>query len=781
MNELSIDKCHLDPFEPEMTKSIWQGKYRWDNEKHPFDTFRRVVNAVYKNSSKRIHRENAYQAMCLGLWLPGGRILAGAGTSKRVTYMNCFVNGALDDSMEGIGEGLVNTMLTLQQSGGIGTDFSPLRPEGALLKRTHSRASGPLPFMHTWDAASKTIRSAGDRRGAMMGTMADTHPDLLKLLEAKQVPGALTQFNISILISDAFMEAVREGEDWMLYFNVEPFEDARPQSLKDLDFVDEDTGECQYVYSVHDARELWEKITRNTYEFSEPGVIFIDRVNELNNLWYCEDIRCTNPCGEQPLPPNGTCNLGHVNLARIVRAPFTPAAHIDFELLNHITAIGVRFLDNVIDVTQYPLEHQREEEYQKRRLGLGFTGLADMLAQLGIRYGSPEAVSVTEKVTQAICIQAYSTSVELARELGAFPMFKSKEYLGGQNFAAIRLPEWLKNDIKVYGIRNSLLLTVAPTGTGSILYGNVSSGGEPVFLHKIERKVLRSDSMMQEKWDTFVEYGYGARLYASIHGTDTPLPKYMVTTEDLTVQDHVVMQAAAQRWIDSSMSKTINVPEEQTYEEFAKVYDLAYSLGCKGCTTYRPNAVRGSILSKPSDSSSTNPSDTFKWVLKDRPARLEGCTYKIKWPSLASALYLTVNHDPETLQPFEIFMASKDARYHDWMTVTTTMITSIFRRGDDIEFVARELQQVQSLNDSAFVEGKHHASLPAYIGYKLDQHIFSLRNTDASVPNNEPADKTPSIATPKPIGTRCPQCSQLTLVHTEGCKACTSCGFSSCA
>jgi ribonucleoside-diphosphate reductase alpha chain len=760
----NIDPAHskIDVMQSRMVSNVWRDKYRWKSEATIKDSFRRVADAIYAKDKE--HADEAYEAMSKGLWIPGGRILAGAGTPKRVTMMNCYVNECVEDSMEGIMNALRNTALTLQQGGGIGTDFSTIRPEGALLTRTHTKASGPLPFMHTWDRTSATIRSAGDRRGAMMGTMCDTHPDLIKFIHAKKQAGVLTQFNVSVLISDAFMEAVKEDEEWVLHFHVPPMD--RADELQKHDFVDEDDDSIiHYAYSVHKARELWKLITENTYEYSEPGVIFIDRVNELNNLYYCEDIRCTNPCGEQPLPPHGTCNLGHINLARCVRNPFTSKATVDYELIRQVTRMGVRFLDNVIDVTAYPLKEQAEEEYTKRRLGLGFTGLADLLAQVKVRYGSPDAVRITEEITRTMCWECYDASSDLAKERGTFKLFDHDKYLNYYNFAGTQLPTDIKNKIRVQGIRNSLLMTVAPTGTGSIVIGNVSSGGEPVFLHSSQRRVLKSTGFGDEH-ETYIEWGYGVQLYHAVQ--DAPMgaleiPSYMVTAEDLSVEEHVVMQAAAQRWIDSSISKTINVPKEISYEQFAKVYDLAYSLGCKGCTTYRPSDIRGSVLSKPGESAA---SKTVDDGIAERPDSLSGRTYKIKWPSMSSALYLTVNSTDDGT-PFEIFLASKDAKYHDWATALTVMITAIFRKGGDVSFVARELQQIQSLNDSAFKDGKHFPSLTAYLGFILEHHING-------------SGMTLEAPAPKAKNEQCPKCNQLTLVRKEGCKICTSCDFTTC-
>ena len=771
----AIDPVHgkVDIMASRMVSDIWRDKYRWKDESNLDRTFERVAKAIYEKDLDTEAYKVAYDAMCRGLWIPGGRIIAGAGTEKRVTLMNCYVNETVSDDLEGIMHAVSNTALTLQQGGGIGTDFSTLRPEGAILTRTHSKASGPLPFMHMWDRTSATIRSAGDRRGAMMGTMSDTHPDLPKFITAKRDSGVLTQFNISVLISDAFMEAVRDDEEWVLYFNIPPLE--RDEKLVQYDFIDEETDVMQYAYSVWRAKDLWKLITENTYEYSEPGVIFIDRINELNNLQYCELIRCTNPCGEQPLPPHGVCNLGHINLARCVRDPFTPTASVDYTLITSLAKMGVRFLDNVIDVTRYPLEEQEREQLAKRRLGLGYTGLADLLAQVKVRYGSPDAVRITEEITRAICWAAYDASADLAVEKGPFPAYKEDEYLSGYSFVNTMLPESLKNKIKEKGIRNSLLMTIAPTGTGSILVGNVSSGLEPVFLHSATRRVLKPTTGFGDQHETYTEWGYGARLYAAsqVPGADisvVTLPPFMVTAEDLTVEDHVVMQAAAQRWIDASISKTINVPKDMSYDEFVRVYDLAYSLGCKGCTTYRPSDIRGSVLSKPG-TEVTTVSDR----LPDRPECLRGQTYKIKWPSLSSALYLTINQDAEGL-PFEIFLASKDAKYHDWATALTVMISAIFRKGGNIAFVANELQQIQSLNDGNFVQGKHHPSLPAYIGFILERHLDepSMPFTATQTWATEPESKN------RMIGEKCPQCNQFSLVKQEGCKKCVRCDYSSC-
>lgn len=740
-----------------ISHDVWRDKYRWGNERSLAETVARVADGIYANDPDLQAKEDATSAMRLGLWMPAGRILAGAGTPKRVTLMNCYVNATIEDSMESIMQANTNAALTMQQGGGIGTDFSTIRPTGAILKRTHTKASGPLPFMKMWDSMSSTIRSAGDRRGAMMGTLCDTHPDLPAFVEAKKEKGALTNFNVSILVSDAFMEAVREDEEWLLYFSEPPL--TREEGLEQYDFEDEESGAKQYVYSVWKARDLWRLITETTYEYSEPGVIFIDRVNDLNNLHYCETIRCTNPCGEQPLPPHGTCNLGAVNLARMVRDPFSPRASFSWSLLKDVVRVGVRFLDNVIDVTNYPLHEQWNEEKSKRRLGLGITGLADALAQLGIRYGDAKAGDFAESVMETIAEVAYGTSIDLAGERGSFPLFNADGLLASNTFIAQRLHSSLHDRIRSVGLRNALLLTNAPTGTTSVVFGDISSSLEPVFAHKVKRKVR------QEKdtdWKEYIAMGYGARLWHALKGPDTPLPSHMVETKDLKVEEHVFMQGRIQKWVDASVSKTVNCPPDMEYDDFVRVYDMAYAWGCKGCTTYRPSPVRGAILER---------LDTPTGEQLARPETLEGFTTKIKWPR-RSALYLTVNmHNG---RPWEVFISSKDGRQSEWTTALTMMITGIFRKGGDIAFVAEELQQIQSIGDGAWVQSKYYGSLPAYIG-----HILASYTNPPTV-----SVETPPLLTSALVeaiqGEMCPNCLAPALIREEGCKKCKNCGHSEC-
>jgi ribonucleoside-diphosphate reductase alpha chain len=576
------------------------------------------------------------------------------------------------------------------------------------------------------------------------------------------------------------MEAVKEGEDWVLFFHEPPC--TRDAELTDYDFVDDNMIQ-QYAYSVWKARDLWDMILQNTYEHSEPGVIFIDRVNEINNLHYLEEIRCTNPCGEQPLPPHGTCNLGHVNLARMVKDPFTSHASFDFGLLRSIAAIGVRFLDNVIDVTNYPLPQQEHEEQSKRRLGLGFTGLADAMHQLGYRYGSLKSAEFAELVCRTICESAYWASIGLAEERGPFPLFDASEYLAPNTFAAKMLTDEMHAKIQQSGIRNGLILTVAPTGTGSCVYGNVAGGLEPTFAHRATRKVLQPDGSHK----SYTEYGYAAQIYRSIFGDTEEWPTHMVEMKDLTVDDHITIMSRIQRWVDASVSKTINVPKDITYENFVRVYELAYVNGCKGCTTYRPSETRGSVLDaaggdSPRESTQLkgNEGTPLTEVLLERSQHLDGRTYKIKWPGRDSAIYVTINHT-EDFKPFEVFITSKDGRDQEFTTALTILMTGIFRRGGDVTWIATELQQVRSMLQGHWLEQKYWPSIVAYIGHLLERHLAELQQISEHQPtiqiNIHAAHSDPVEVM---IGEICPKCGAPGMVKEEGCTKCKSCGHSEC-
>ena len=551
---------------PAISQQIWEMKYRLDAAEVSLDSsFRRVANAVA--AAEKPELRETYASQFFGLmadlrFLPAGRILAGAGTGRAVTLFNCFVMDKIADSIPGIFNGLNEAAQTLQQGGGIGHDFSTLRPKGALVHGVGADASGPLSFMDVWDSMCRTIMSAGARRGAMMGTLRCDHPDIEAFIEAKRDKLKLRNFNLSVLVTDAFMAAVKSDADWSLIFDGN-------------------------VYQIISARGLWQKIMKATYDCAEPGVIFIDRINAKNPLAYCETISCTNPCGEQPLPAYGACLLGSLNLTRFVNAPFEGDASINLGALHNATLLAIRFLDNVIDVSNYPLPQQKAEALNKRRLGLGVTGLADALLMCGLRYGSSESAELAALCMMTIRDAAFDSSTALAKEKGSFPLFNANDYLATEYAHSLNAEQ--RAMIKVHGLRNGLLTSIAPTGTISLLAGNVSSGIEPIFNAGYERNITNPDGSHR----TELLEDYAVALWRSL---SDGLPPAFVTVDDLKPVDHLNMAAAVQPFVDSSISKTVNVPEMIDFQSFTSVYEEAYALGLKGCTTFRPNDITGSIL-----------------------------------------------------------------------------------------------------------------------------------------------------------------------------------------
>ena len=757
----------MSRFSAPIAEQIWDMKYRLKAaDGTPVDgtvedTWRRIARALAEVEKDPAQwEERFYQALEGFKYLPAGRITAGAGTGRSVTLFNCFVMGTVPDSMGGIFDALKEAALTMQQGGGIGYDFSTIRPRGAEVKGVAADASGPLSFMDVWDAMCRTIMSAGSRRGAMMATMRCDHPDIEQFIEAKKDPARLRMFNLSVLVTDAFMAAVKADGPWELVF------DGR-------------------VYKTVQARDLWNRIMRNTYDFAEPGVIFIDRINAMNNLAYCETIAATNPCGEQPLPPYGACLLGSINLPTLVRDAFEPGAAMDMAALDDLVRVAVRMMDNVVDASRFPLPQQLAEAQAKRRIGLGVTGLADALLMLGLGYGSAEAAAQTEAWMQAIARAAYLASVDLAREKGAFPLFDAEKYLASGSLA--HMDEDVRAAIRTHGIRNALLTSIAPTGTISLYAGNVSSGIEPVFAYAYKRKVLQKDGSRTE--EEVVDYA--VRLWREKKG-DAPLPDYFVNAQTLPPLDHVRMQAAAQKWIDSSISKTINCPEDISFDDFKEVYMAAWDQGCKGCTTYRPNDVTGSVLSV-SETSDKTPSEAPATVQTDgeviylsepldRPAALEGQTYKLKWPGSEHALYITVNDIVIAghRRPFEVFINSKNMEHYAWTVALTRMISAVFRRGGDISFVVEELKAVFDPRGGAWMEGKYIPSILAAIGGVIERHLIEIGfiSGEGMGLKSDPQAEVMAIGAPR--GKSCSSCGSHDMRMIEGCMTCASCGFSKC-
>ncbi len=1119
-----------------ISQQIWDMKYRLKTldgqpvDKTIEDSWRRVAEAVAEaepEAKRAAWADKFYEALAGFQFLPAGRILAGAGTERSVTLFNCFVMGTIPDDMGGIFAHLREASLTMQQGGGIGYDFSTLRPRGAPVKGVGADASGPLSFMDVWDAMCRTIMSAGHRRGAMMATMRCDHPDIEAFIEAKLAPGRLRMFNLSVLVTDAFMAAVREDAPWELAFG-------------------------GTTYRVLRARELWDKIMRATYAYAEPGVIFIDRINRRNNLHYCESIQATNPCvtaetwvltgegprqvrdligrpftavvdgvahasapagffstgvkpvlnlttaeghalqltadhplrrvtarnrfrtdsewtpagrlvpgdeillndhragapwsgphsedegyllgllvgdgtlksdkavlsvwpgelvanggaarpgaqavmaraeaaarrlpqsvdiaswveasgrgeyrlavgglnqlaeqlgmaprdraitpalercsydfyrgflrglfdasgsvegsqltglrvrltksgpallgsvqrmllrlgivssldrdrelviagdnlprfaeligfadseksarlagsiasyrrrpnrtgfiatvaaivpageaevfdvqvpgvnafdangliahncGEQPLPPYGACLLGSINLTTLVLDPFEPTARLDLDRLGELVATAVRMMDDVIDISRFPLPQQEEEARAKRRIGLGVSGLADALIMCGARYGASDAVALSETWMRALRRAAYAASIEIAREKGPFPLFDRDQFLAGESIR--ELEEDLRDGIARHGIRNALLTSIAPTGTISLFADNISSGLEPVFSFKYSRNILMPDgSRSQEEVSD-----HAFRLFHKLKGEDAPLPDSFVDAQTLAPGDHLVMQAAVQKYIDSSISKTINCPADLPFEAFKDIYLQAYELGCKGCTTYRPNDVTGAVLEvrapaeRPAQSElplaqpQPRPHDIYEaggvvYMTQplDRPEALPGQTYKLRWPESDHAIYITVNDIVQDgrRRPFEVFINSKNMEHYAWTVGLTRMISAVFRRGGDVSFVVEELKAVFDPRGGYWIGGKYVPSLLAAIGEVIEQHMINIGFIAGPERLAEPQRKVANLPQVQGAGESrllptCPKCSQPSLIRQEGCDLCTSCGYSKCS
>jgi ribonucleoside-diphosphate reductase alpha chain len=775
-----------DPhFHAPISEQIWDAKYRLrDENKQPLeadvtDTWRRIAKALAqaeKPADQAMYEAMFYSALKDFKFLPAGRITAGAGTGRNVTLFNCFVMGTVPDSMGGIFDMLKEAALTMQQGGGIGYDFSTLRPKGSLVKGVAADASGPLTFMDCWDSMCRTVMSAGSRRGAMMATMRCDHPDIEMFIEAKRDPLKLRMFNLSVLVTDDFMAAVKADADWRLHFENRAGETLAEKTIK--------------------ARDLWTKIMRSTYNFAEPGVIFIDRINQANNLKYMEKIASTNPCGEQPLPPYGACLLGSINLPALVKNAFQTNAGIDRRDLENMVSIAIRMMDNVVDVSNFPLAAQEDEARLKRRLGLGVTGLADALVMCGLTYGSVEAAQKTETWMAIVENAAYHASIKLAQEKGCFPGFSVDGYLAEGTHAST-LPRDITDGIRKHGIRNSHLTSIAPTGTISLYAGNLSSGVEPIFALTYDRKVLNDDGT--KRTEAVEDFAFAAwkKLNPGVDPAGpNGMPSAFVSAQTLEPMAHVRMQAAAQKHVDSSISKTINCPVDISFEDFCEVYMAAWDSGCKGCTTYRPNEVTGSILSvteAPAKAAETvavaEAAELVSEAPAGRPDELDGTTYKLKWPGSNHSIYINITNIEEggKLRPFEVFINSKNMEHFAWTVALTRMISAVFRRPHDSTFVVEELKAVFDPKGGAWMDGKYVPSILAAIGGVIEKHMKAI----GYIPGEAPAAPAPPrkiamnplLAAPygqEPAPPMCPACHSSNVKKEAGCFVCKDCGNSNC-
>jgi ribonucleoside-diphosphate reductase alpha chain len=832
--DFDLEAFRAEVLSDPLVQNVWENKYRWksldgSSEASIAASQTRVINAVYANDPSNNARVDAFLALQQGYFLPGGRINAGAGTSRRVTLLNCYVGETIQDSMQGIQRAIMRAAFTLQQGGGIGHDFSTLRPAGAIVRRTGSVASGPIPYMDQMSAMSETVCSAGERRGAMMMTLADWHPDLWhenqfetfndyngrpklfnpSFISVKRQQGRLTQTNISVLVSDSFMQAVHRGDHWDMGHwvpradgkHVDVYERRFPYDELELDndlhpvhgAKLKKQGEMHpfYVYQRVPAQRIWHDIMEATYKYAEPGVLYIDKINARNNLSYCEDIVATNPCGEQPLPPFGCCCLGSVNAAFMVLDPFTENARFDWNTFHGVTGIGVRFLDNVLDIATYPLEQQQRESMNKRRIGLGLTGVADACAQLRLRYGSWDAIDFMRQLSHRLRESSYITSAKLASERSPFPLYNRDDFMKSPNVQA--LESSTRALIEKHGIRNGVLNTVAPNGTISTYSGNTGQGIEPVYAFGgYNRKVRQPDGKLID----YKVLNYAERMYAAKFPNHTT-PAYFVGAEQLTPSEHIRMQAACQEGIDASISKTVNCPTSLSFADFVNVYMEAYQLDCKGCTTYRPDpdSGRGSVLSidTPSgdhvvverllqDANIIGVAGAFNseaikatvdaleaviqndlrettYPVAPRASVLAGHTYKLKWPTTGANWYITINHDEDNY-PSEVFIVGsgeKAAESTEWIQATSRLLTAVLRRGGDIKFLVNELAAICSSSGGAFIkeQHKHRPSIVAAIGGILETEFreLGLFSLPESVSEPEPGGRTVSVPTQGDGGT----------------------------
>jgi ribonucleoside-diphosphate reductase alpha chain len=787
---------------------VLREKYLKPGETTADELYTRVARALASAEAPELRSE--YEARFLANLHAGaigaGRIMSAAGTDIQATLINCFVQpvgdciqGVDDEGFPGIYEALREAAETMRRGGGVGYDFSRIRPKGARVKGTASMASGPCSYMNVFDQSCSTVESAGARRGAQMGVLRIDHPDVQEFITAKRTPGRWNNFNVSVGVSDAFLQAVQGGGTWDLVHKARPGDDLLAQGAHQR-------ADGQWVYATVQAQALWDTIMKSAYDFAEPGILFLGRINEDNNLRYCEEIAATNPCGEQPLPSYGCCDLGPVILPRFVRHAFgfggVPA--FDFDAFAKVVALQVRALDNVLDVTFWPLPQQREESAAKRRIGVGFTGMGNTLAMLCLRYDQPEGREMAARIAEAMRDAAYTASVALATEKGAFPKFDAAQYLAEGTFAS-RLPEPIKASIRAHGIRNSHLLSIAPTGTVSLAFAdNASNGIEPPFSWMYKRKKRESDGSTTE----YAVEDHAWRLYRELGGNVDALPDYFVSALAMSAQDHIAMMEAVQPFVDTAISKTVNIPADYPYDDFKNLYMQAWQARLKGLATYRPNAILGSVLevhtpapaaeAAPAPAATATPVDPMRTVIESRPrGGLSAVAEKLEYWTQEGhkTLYLIVSFLPVPTgigngtvdRAIEFFMpVGQSGESQQWITSSMRML-SLAARGGFLERALSDMRKVAwdrgpvrlgtHRKDDGTVVPMWHDSEVAAMAYAI-QNILARRVSDP-VQQQLPLDEPPAVAAPVPqamAGKKCTECGAHAVIRKDGCDYCTQCG-----
>lgn len=801
---LACDHTVALPPQP-ISLDVLREKYLKPGERDTDALFERVARALANAEApeQRDHWAARFRQHLSAGAIGAGRIMSAAGTGIQATLINCFVQpvgdciqGVDDEGYPGIYEALREAAETMRRGGGVGYDFSRIRPRGARVRGTASTASGPCSYITVFDQSCATVESAGARRGAQMAVLRIDHPDIVDFVTAKRTPGRWTNFNVSVAVPDAFVHAVLNDGPWELVHRAEPSDE-----LKQAGTAQRADG--LWVYQRLSARELWDTIMRSAYDFAEPGVLFIDAIGRDNNLRAIERIEATNPCGEQPLPPYGCCCLGPIILPRFVRCPFGHGgrATFDFDAFAQAVALQVRMLDNVLDITHWPLPQQQAEAQAKRRIGIGFTGLGDALIMLGLRYDREDGRAMAQRIACTMRDAAYQASVELARVKGPFPLFDADAYLAEGTFAS-RLPASLQAAIRAHGIRNSHLLSIAPTGTVSLAFAdNASNGIEPAFSWSYTRRKRQPDGSLA----TYEVHDHAWRVYRALFGADAALPEAFVAAMDIAPKDHVAMMEAVQPFVDSAISKTVNVPADCPYETFRDLYLHAWRAGLKGLTTYRPNDIVGAVLSATPDAApciGSSPGappaqDPMRTVIEKRPrGALDAVAEKIEyWTAQgAQTLYLVVSFLPVTLpdgstrsRAIEFFMpVGQSGESQQWISASMRLL-SLAARGGFLERALNDMRKVvwdrgpvrlgQRRRDDGTVVPMWHESEVAAIAYAI-QNIIERQASRPVQPPLPAADIDPPAryTPPTMAGRTCPECGARAVIRRDGCEHCTACG-----
>lgn len=794
--DLSPADPPLLPAQP-ISEDVLREKYLKAGEATEDDLLRRVAKALASVEAEPLRiqwEERFFRNMRAGA-IGAGRIMSAAGTDLQATLINCFVQpvgdaiqGRDDDGFPGIYEALREAAETMRRGGGVGYDFSRIRPRGAEVRATASLASGPCSYMDVFDHSCATVESAGARRGAQMGVLRIDHPDVQEFITAKRTPGRWNNFNVSVAVTDEFMRTLQAGGDWPLVHKARPGAALLAQGAHQR-------GDGTWVYRTVAAQQLWDTVMRSAYDFAEPGILFVDTINRENNLRYTEQITATNPCGEQPLPAYGCCDLGPIILTRFVRHPFGfgGVPQFDFDAFAGAAAVQVRALDNVLDLTWWPLPQQDAEARAKRRIGVGFTGLGNALSMLRLRYDAPEGRAMAARIARTMRDAAYAASVELAREKGAFPLFDADRYLEAGTFAS-RLDEPLKQAIRRHGLRNSHLLSIAPTGTVSLAFAdNASNGIEPPFSWTYLRKKREADGSRSE----YAVEDHAWRLYRSLGGDTTQLPAYFVSALQMGASDHLAMMEAVQPFIDTAISKTVNVPADHPYEDFQGLYLAAWRAGLKGLATYRPNDILGAVLSTTPEPAAApagerRKADPMRSMIESRPrGQLPAVVEKLEyWTQQGrQTLYIVVSFLPVEdgrERAIEFFMpVGQSGESQQWITASMRLL-SLAARGGFLERALADMRKVAwdrgpvRLGTYGKADGTAvplwHDSEVAAIAYAIQNIIARRRGDPVAALGTPEAPAMAAVSTPAMAGAKCPECGAHAMIRKDGCAFCTSCG-----